>query len=121
MSTFFLYMAILAFCLLLLLAAVGERALPLFDNDFAAAARFSKTAFALLGGLAFSFIMPAICKKFGHAIQRTISHGGSNNALAEWVGKDVFVTFMNYLGTFCLIGFSSASVALAWLIWTGKL
>lgn len=104
---------------LLVFALLNERTLPLFGGDRALAARFMKTIFALLGGLAFALAQPALWGWFARVAQRVLAKGGSEfgkNLIERGGLADTFQT----LGFVALGVFGLGAMVVSWAIWSGR-
>jgi hypothetical protein len=104
---------------LVVLAALNERTLPLFGGDRSLAARVMLTTFSLFGGLALALAQPAFWRGLSRLVQTRVAQGGSQSDMAQWLLRPELRDTAQTLG-FILMGlFTSAAVVFAWLQWTG--
>lgn len=117
MSDRLMRVALILLCALLLIAALGERSLPMFGGDRLLAARTMKCLFTLFGGLAFAFVQPAVWQWFARALQTLIRRGGSEKPLAKAILSPAFVPFIYRWACAMGITFGLAALALSFWLW----
>lgn len=105
---------------LIVLAALNERTLPLFGGDRSLAARAMLTTFSLLGGVALALAQPALWLGLSRLVQTRVAQGGSRSDMAQWLLRPELRDTAQTLG-FVLMGlFAIAAAVIAWLQWTGR-
>lgn len=106
---------------LIALSVIGENTLGLFGGDRDLAARVTKGVFALLGGVGFAFVQPAIWSWFGGVLQKLIGQGGAQGGLAQYVMRPDFKSTLGTVGMVACVVFTVASALLAVQLVRGKL
>ncbi len=105
------------FLLVVLLALLGERTLPLFGGNRELAARVYKSAFAVLGGSMAGLAAPFIVTTFTARLRTVLAAAGSDNPVASLLLANGVPHAANVVGFTLLVVFMLAGTVAAVLIW----
>lgn len=120
LSRSLLILALALFAALVLLGILGERLLPMFGGDRAAAGKAMKLVFAGLGGAALACAQPAIWQAFARRARAMIETGQSRSGFAGWLQDILTPERATTVGFAALIFCAVATLCLIWLISTGR-
>ncbi|MDO9225878.1 MAG: hypothetical protein Q8M09_05190 [Pseudomonadota bacterium] len=109
--------AALLFGLAIVLAALGEKTLPLFGGDRELAARVYKSTFAvLLGGVA-GLLAPFVVIGFVNKVRSLFAASGGDHAIAQLLMRDDVPRIAERVGFLLLAVFIAFGLVVAVVIW----
>lgn len=111
------YGAAVLFIVALVIALIGERALPLFGGDRELAARVYKTLYVvLLGGMA-SLSVPLFVVGIVQKARFMLAAAGSDNSIASLLLRDEVPRIASFIGFTLMSAFAVFWVLVAIIIW----